>query len=103
MLVPPPSVYQVMTVQLEWEKLSFHTGDPKYAECARRAMRSVRLVEPGDGLYPMFIHPSSGTAVPHDACQHRMLVGLCRPLLKGCERSACLRALCFLGCARVLI
>ena len=56
----PPWFYQVTTLQLEWEKLSQYTGDPKYAQFTRRAMRAVRSAQPHDGLHPMFIDPNSG-------------------------------------------
>jgi hypothetical protein len=59
-LRPVTLLLQVTTVQLEWEKLTHHTKDPKYAACVRRAMRAVRAVQPADGLHPMFIHPGTG-------------------------------------------
>jgi hypothetical protein len=52
--------WQITSIQLEWEKLSLHTGNPKYAQAVRRAMRHVRSVTPSDGLHPMFMHPGSG-------------------------------------------
>ena len=51
---------QVTSIQLEWEKLSQLTGDPKWAAMTRRAMLAIRSIEPPDGLYPMFVHPGRG-------------------------------------------
>ena len=68
------------TLQLEWEKLSQHTGDPKYAQYSRRAMRAVRSVQPHDGLHPMWIDPQSGACLVTCEAAFTSPVVLCRTL-----------------------
>lgn len=54
------TIAEVATLQLELEYLSHATGDPRYALAGRRVMGHLSIVEPSDGLWPMFIHPDSG-------------------------------------------
>jgi len=53
-------VVQVGTLQLEWEYLSRHTGDPKYAELVRRPMEVLHRAQPASGLFPMYLDPKTG-------------------------------------------
>ena len=55
------TVAEVATLTLEWEHLSFLTGDPKYALWVRRAMSSLLLSEvTTDSLFPTYLNPESG-------------------------------------------
>lgn len=54
------TIAEVATLQLELEYLSHATGDAHYALAGRRVMGHLSIVEPHDGLWPMFIHPDSG-------------------------------------------
>mmetsp|Transcript_18905 Transcript_18905/g.31011 ORF Transcript_18905/g.31011 Transcript_18905/m.31011 type:complete len:661 (-) Transcript_18905:94-2076(-) len=51
---------EVATVQLEFSHLSFHTGDPKYAEKANAVIDILDKLNVPNGLYGKFIDPNSG-------------------------------------------
>ncbi len=51
---------QVGTTQVEFRYLSHHTGDTRFSDVADRVMLHLRMLNPVDGLYPMFIDPVSG-------------------------------------------
>jgi hypothetical protein len=74
----------VTTIQLEWDKLSQLTGDPKWSNYVRRAMLAVKQSEPSDGLYPMFIHPDTGRVL----FPARSLQSLGRKSVYGCDDDA---------------
>ena len=48
------------TLQLEFQYLTYHTGDARFAEAVDRVMRVLQGTRPIDGLFPMFIDPESG-------------------------------------------
>lgn len=55
------SISEVATLQLEWEWLSYATGEPRYAMLSRRVMMHLQTIEPGsDSLWGMYISPESG-------------------------------------------
>ena len=64
------TIAEVGTLQLEMRALSRHTGDPVYEAVAQRIMRHLRTMTWPDtlprGVYPMFIHPTSGTFTSHE-------------------------------------
>ncbi len=46
--------------QVEFRYLSKITGDPVYAQKANKVFDIMSTVQSNDGLYPIFINPSSG-------------------------------------------
>jgi hypothetical protein len=55
------TVAEVATLTLEWEHLSYLTGDPKYAIWVRRAMSGLLFSEvTTDSLFPTFLNPETG-------------------------------------------
>lgn len=54
------SMSEVGTTQVEFRYLSHHTGDTRFSDVADRVMLHLRMLNPVDGLYPMFIDPVSG-------------------------------------------
>lgn len=59
--VPGSTIAEVGTLALEWEHLTYLTGNPKYALAARRALSHLLTIEvPTDSLWPTFVHPDTG-------------------------------------------
>jgi hypothetical protein len=54
------STSEVSTLQLELAVLSDRTGVREYHELGQRAMRLLSLVNPADGLFPIYMDPLSG-------------------------------------------
>lgn len=52
---------EIGTVQLEFRKLSQLTGNPEFAEKADRVTEVLFRNRPSDGLYPIYVNPTSGT------------------------------------------
>jgi hypothetical protein len=52
---------EVATLQMEWEHLSYLTGDAKYALAVRKALAGLLAHEPVlDSLWPTFLNPEDG-------------------------------------------
>jgi len=49
------------TIQLEFKYLAYHTGEKKYWDVVERIMTLMRRAEKPNGLYPVFMSPSTGT------------------------------------------
>ncbi|XP_076885356.1 mannosyl-oligosaccharide 1,2-alpha-mannosidase MNS3-like [Bidens hawaiensis] len=54
------STSEVSTVQLEFNYLSFLTGDPKYSKEAMKVLEHMKTLPKVEGLVPIYISPSSG-------------------------------------------
>lgn len=54
------STSEASTLQLEFNYLSFLTGDPKYSFEAMKVLEHMRTLPKNEGLVPIYISPSSG-------------------------------------------
>lgn len=54
------STAEVATVQLEFNYLSYLTGDPKYSVEAMKVLQHIKTLPKVEGLVPIYINPESG-------------------------------------------
>lgn len=54
------STAEVATVQLEFNYLSYLTGDPKYSIEAMKVLQHIKTLPKVEGLVPIYINPQSG-------------------------------------------
>lgn len=54
------STAEVATVQLEFNYLSYLTGDPKYSVEAMKVLQHIKTLPKVEGLVPIYINPQSG-------------------------------------------
>ncbi|VFQ58798.1 unnamed protein product [Cuscuta campestris] len=54
------STAEVASLQLEFNYLSFLTGDPKYSTEAMKVLQHIRILPKHEGLVPIYINPHSG-------------------------------------------
>ncbi|RAL44705.1 hypothetical protein DM860_003464 [Cuscuta australis] len=54
------STAEVASLQLEFNYLSFLTGDPKYSTEAMKVLQHIRTLPKHEGLVPIYINPHSG-------------------------------------------
>ncbi len=55
---------EVGTCQMEFATLSDRTGDPRYAAAAQRSIDLLDKLHPPQGLYPIYLDPTTGNFAP---------------------------------------